>query len=57
LVKPQLAFLAPGLRQLMLVEQPEFHRPVSYWSEAAVIGTLRASRRASTGAPQHEVLS
>jgi len=29
LIKPQLALLAPGLRQLVLVEQSEFHRPVS----------------------------
>jgi hypothetical protein len=29
LIQTQLGLLAPGLRQLMLVEQSEFHRPVS----------------------------
>jgi hypothetical protein len=29
LIKPQLSLLAPGLRQLLLLEQAEFHRSVS----------------------------
>jgi hypothetical protein len=30
LIKPQLGLFAPGLRQLVLVEQSEFHLPVSF---------------------------
>ena len=36
LVKPQLGLFAPGLRQLMLVEQSEFHRPGLLEEDAAV---------------------
>ena len=50
LVKPQLAFFAPGLRQLVLVKRSEFNPPVSFPpSRSRGEGRVRASSGTAAG--------